>query len=208
MMKQNIRMKALVSLVIAFAMCLAAAFAFTFTGKVSASTANPYEVGVNATSTPVTREGKTAYQISLEGEYGCRAAYENPVDITKDFSMDLYDVSEWPVGELANSLFIAFTNGFNRFYNEEYVNGVTLGLFHKLTENVHTFELVLYKGWVGSPYTPDGVSVYATPAVASPAGDKLTIELGYSADQSTWDICLARAKPSIPKRTSAWIICI
>lgn len=198
MMKQNIRMKALVSLVIAFAMCLAAAFAFTFTGKVSASTANPYEVGVNATSTPVTREGKTAYQISLEGEYGCRAAYENPVDITKDFSMDLYDVSEWPVGELANSLFIAFTNGFNRFYNEEYVNGVTLGLFHKLTENVHTFELVLYKGWVGSPYTPDGVSVYATPAVASPAGDKLTIELGYSADQSTWDISLNGGKVSVP----------
>ena len=197
MMKQNIRMKALVSLVIAFAMCLAAAFAFTFTGKVSASTANPYETCEKATSVSVTKEGKTAYQIKLDGGYPCYAAYENAVDITEGFSMDLYDVSAWPVAEVANSLFIAFTDGFGRFFNEQYMNGVTLGLYHMEAGGAHTFKLVLYKGWVGGPYVNNG-AWYETPAIAPATGDKLTIELGYSADRSTWDISLNGGKVSVP----------
>ena len=201
-MKQSVRKNTIVALLVAFAMCLSVAFTFSFVGKVNADAANPYATVVAATSTPVTKEGKTAYKIDLEGGYGSRAAYDNAVDITKDFSMDLYDVSQWPVGEAANSLFIAFTDAHNNFYNFDgtsgYGSGVTLGLYHSLTDGTHSFKLVLYKGWVGGPYTPDGVSVYQTPDVASPAGDKLTIELGYSDDNSTWDISLNGGKVSVP----------
>ena len=66
-MKQSVRKNTIVALLVAFAMCLSVAFTFSFVGKVNADAANPYATVVAATSTPVTKEGKTAYKIDLEG---------------------------------------------------------------------------------------------------------------------------------------------
>lgn len=187
----------LIALIVAFAATFTMAFAVGFgKNKVLAGAANIYEVGVNATSEVVEREGKPAYKINIGGGYGARAANSVPCDLT-DLAFDLYDVSGWTVGEGANSLFIAFTDGFNRFYNEEYVNGVTIGIYHSLAGESHSYKLVLYKGWVGAPYINNG-AWYETPAVSDPAGDKLTLSFYMNDDNTAWVMDLNGGTVAVP----------
>lgn len=187
----------IVALMAAFAATFTMAFAVTI-GKnnVLADSANPYATGVNVTSEVVTKEGKNAYRLNITGAYGSRAANSTPVDIG-NLAFDVYDASGWTVASDASSLFIAFTDGFNRFYNEEYTNGVTLGLFHTLSESSHGYKLVLYKGWVGAPFM-NGTTWYETPVVSDPVGDKLTVSLYFNTENTAWVMDLNGQTVSVP----------
>ncbi len=177
----------LIALIVAFAATFTMAFAVGFgKNKVLADAANIYSGGSLATSEVVTKEGKNAYRINLNGGYTCRSSNSVPCDLG-NLAFDLYDVSGWTVGESANSLFIAFTDGYDRYYNEQYMQGVTVGMFHMLDSNTgsHSYKLVLYRGWVGGPFVNNG-AWYETPVVADPAGDKLTLSFYFNEDNTAW----------------------
>ena len=197
-MKENTKQKALIALIVAFAMALVLTLSFAFTGarSATASAENPYATGVNGTSEVVTKENKPAFKLTLQGGFGCRVAYENPVDITADFSLDLYDVSSWTVGEGGNSLFIAFLHEMNSYPNADvgYGNGVNLCLYHNAD---HTFKIVLYKNWLASPYVNNG-AWYETPVVSPSDGDKLTLTLGLNEDNTLFVIGLNGQTVAVP----------